>query len=53
MLILAIIGIVPLHLIQDSMLQTGMYWAVIIVAVVAGITLIQRIAATAKKLSST
>ena len=53
MLILAIIGMVPLHLIQDSMLQTGMYWAVIIVAVVAGITLIQRIAATAKKLSST
>jgi archaetidylinositol phosphate synthase len=53
MLILAIIGMVPLHLIQDSMLQTGLYWAVIIVAVVAGITLIQRIAATAKKLSST
>jgi archaetidylinositol phosphate synthase len=54
MLILAIIGMVPLHLLPDSVLpQTGMYWAVIIVAVVAGITLIQRIAATAKKLSST
>ena len=53
MLILAIIGMIPLHLIPDSMIQTGMYWAVIIVAIVAGITLIQRIAATAKKLSST
>jgi archaetidylinositol phosphate synthase len=53
MLILAIIGMIPLHLLQDPMLQTGMYWAVVIVAVVASITLIQRIAATAKKLSST
>lgn len=50
MLILAIIGMVPL----DSVVpQTGMYWAVIIVSIVAGITLIQRIAATAKKLSFT
>ncbi|MGI0048364.1 MAG: CDP-alcohol phosphatidyltransferase family protein [Nitrososphaera sp.] len=53
MLILAIIGMIPLHLLPDSMLQTGMYWAVIIVAIVAGITLIQRIAATTRKLSST
>ena len=55
-LILAIIGMVPLHLALsgDSVLpQTGMYWAVIIVSIVAGVTLIQRIAATAKKLSFT
>ena len=49
MLILAIIGMIPLHIILP---QSGMYWAVIIVAIVAGITLIQRIAATAKKLST-
>lgn len=48
MLILAIIGIIPLHLVLP---QSGIYWAVIIVSIVAGITLIQRIAATAKKLS--
>lgn len=56
MLILAIIGMIPLHFIpvgNSTFLQTGMYWAVIIVSIVAGITLIQRIAATAKKLSST
>lgn len=56
MLILAIIGMIPLHLALsgDSVIpQTGMYWAVIIVAIVAGVTLIQRIAATAKKLSLT
>lgn len=56
MLILAIIGMIPLHLALsgDSVLpQTGMYWAVIIVSIVAGVTLIQRIAATAKKLSFT
>jgi archaetidylinositol phosphate synthase len=54
MLILAIIGMVPVHLLPDSALpQSGIYWAVIIVAIVAGITLIQRIAATTKKLSST
>jgi archaetidylinositol phosphate synthase len=51
MLILAIISMIPLHLVSDS-LQSGMYWAVIIVAIVAGTTLVQRIAATAKKLSS-
>lgn len=50
MLILAIIGMIPLY---PSLPQTGMYWAVIIVAIVAGITLIQRIAATTKKLSFT
>jgi archaetidylinositol phosphate synthase len=51
MLILAIIGMIPLHLAYPP--QYAMGWAVIIVAIVAGITLIQRIAATAKKLSST
>ncbi|HKZ61554.1 MAG TPA: CDP-alcohol phosphatidyltransferase family protein [Nitrososphaera sp.] len=49
MLILAIIGMIPLGLAADG--QSGMQWAVIIVSIVAGITLIQRIAATAKKLS--
>jgi archaetidylinositol phosphate synthase len=55
MLILAIIGMIPLHLMMPSeseMLHRGIYWAVIMVSIVAGITLIQRIAATAKKLSS-
>ncbi len=42
MIILAIIGMLPF--------QDAMNWAVIIVSIVAGITLIQRIAATAKKL---
>ncbi|HXV46694.1 MAG TPA: CDP-alcohol phosphatidyltransferase family protein [Nitrososphaera sp.] len=50
MLIIAIIGMIPLNPIFP---ETGMYWAVIIVAIVAGITLVQRIAATAKKLSFT
>lgn len=50
MLILAIIGMIPLELAFPG--QSGMYWAVIIVSIVAGITLIQRIAATAKKLST-
>jgi len=51
LLILAIIGMVPLGLIVSG--QSGMYWAVIMVSIVAGITLMQRIWATAKKLSST
>ncbi len=51
MLILAIIGMIPLGRIFAG--QSGMYWAVIIVSIVAGVTLVQRIAATAKKLSST
>lgn len=51
MLLLAIIGMIPLGLASPG--QSGMYWAVIIVSIVAGITLIQRIAATAKKLSFT
>ncbi len=42
MIILAIIGMLPF--------PDAMNWAVIIVSIVAGITLIQRIAATAKKL---
>jgi archaetidylinositol phosphate synthase len=50
MLILAIIGMIPL---PKFFVLSGMDWAVIIVSIVAGITLIQRIAATAKKLSST
>lgn len=49
-LILAIIGMIPLDLISG--MHSGMYWAVIIVSIVAGITLIQRVAVTAKKLSS-
>jgi len=56
MLILAVVGMIPLHLALsgDSIIpRTGMYWAVIIVSIVAGITLIQRIVATARKLSST
>lgn len=55
MLILAIIGMIPLHLVagESALPLTGMYWAVIMVSIVAGITLVQRIAATAKKLSST
>lgn len=48
MLILAIVGMIPLDLIVNG--ETGMKWAVIIVSVVAGITLVQRIAATARKL---
>lgn len=51
MLLLAIIGMIPLGLAPLG--QSGMYWAVIIVSIVACITLIQRIAATAKKLSFT
>ncbi len=51
MLLLAIFGMIPLGLASPG--QSGMYWAVIIVSIVAGITLIQRIAATAKKLSFT
>lgn len=54
-LILAIVGMIPIHMVSEqlSQVQSGLYWAVIIVSIVAGITLIQRIAATAKKLSST
>jgi archaetidylinositol phosphate synthase len=51
MLILATIGMIPFP--QTYFILSGMNWAVIIVAIVAGITLIQRIAATVKKLSST
>lgn len=49
LLIVAIIGMIPLGTFPDN---TAMNWAVIIVSVVAGITLIQRIAATSKKLST-
>ena len=63
MLILAIIGMIPLYLvlpIPSTFIMpgfgitpnTGMTWAVIIVSIVAGITLVQRLAATAKKLST-
>jgi archaetidylinositol phosphate synthase len=44
MLIIAIIGMIPV--------REAMEWAIIIVSIVAGITSVQRIAATAKKLSS-
>jgi len=55
MLILALVGMIPLHLTLSDigLYRFGMQWAVIIVSIVAGITLVQRIAATAKKLSST
>ncbi|MEO9363025.1 MAG: CDP-alcohol phosphatidyltransferase family protein [Nitrososphaera sp.] len=47
MLILAIIGFIPIGgITTDSALD----WAVIIVSIVAGITLVQRIVATARKL---
>jgi archaetidylinositol phosphate synthase len=51
MLILAIVGMIPLQLMVPG--QYGIFWAVIIVSIVAGITLVQRIAATSKKLSFT
>jgi archaetidylinositol phosphate synthase len=44
MLIIAIIGMIPV--------QGAMEWAILIVSIVAGITSVQRIATTAKKLSS-
>jgi len=50
LLILAIIGMIPISTYQN---QAGMNWAVIIVSIVAGITLVQRIVATSKELSST
>ena len=50
LLILAIIGMIPISPYQN---QAGMNWAVIIVSIVAGITLVQRIVATSKELSST
>lgn len=48
MLILAIIGMIPFTL--DMSFGGQMNWAVIIVSIVSGITLIQRIVATASKL---
>ena len=48
MLILAIIGMLPLASIQPGL--SGMSWAVIMVLVVAGITLAQRIVATLRNL---
>lgn len=51
MLILAIIGMIPLGFVVNG--ESGMKWAVIIVSIAAGITLVQRIAVTAKKLSVT
>ncbi len=50
LLILALIGMIPLGKFPHG---TAMNWAVIAVSIVAGITLIQRIVATSKKLSST
>lgn len=47
MLILALIGMIPFG--REFLLE-GMNWALIIVSIVAGITLIQRIVATASKL---
>ena len=51
LLILAIMGMIPIGAISSE--QTAMNFAMIIVSIVAGITLAQRIAATSKKLSST
>lgn len=45
LLIIAIIGMIPL--------REAMQWAMIIVSIVAGITLAQRVAVTVRKLSST
>ena len=45
LLIIAIIGIIPI--------REAMQWAMIIVSIVAGITLAQRVVATVRKLSST
>ena len=45
LLIIAIIGMIPV--------REAMQWAVIIVSIVAGITLAQRVAVTVRKLSST
>lgn len=49
LLIIAIIGMIPLGRFPEG---TAMNWAVVIVTIVAGVTLIQRIVATSKKLSS-
>lgn len=51
MLILAVIGMIPLGLIAPG--ESGMKWAVIIVSILAGITVVQRIVATVRKLSFT
>ena len=51
MLILAIIGMIPIHWVSGW--HSGIYWAVIIVSILSAITLAQRIVVTAKKLSST
>jgi archaetidylinositol phosphate synthase len=48
MLILAIVGFIPLN--GTATDDGAMGWAVILVSIVAGITLVQRIVATAKKL---
>jgi archaetidylinositol phosphate synthase len=45
LLIIAIIGMIPL--------REAMQWAIIIVSIVAGITLVQRVAVSARRLSST
>ena len=50
LLILAIIGMIPLQKFPEA---TAIEWAVIIVSILAGITLVQRIITTSKKLSST
>ncbi len=49
LLIIAIIGMIPLGRFPYG---SAMNWAVVIVTIVAGVTLIQRIVATSKKLSS-
>jgi archaetidylinositol phosphate synthase len=48
MLILAIIGFIPFN--GTAISDGAMGWAIILVSIVAGITLVQRIVATAKKL---
>jgi archaetidylinositol phosphate synthase len=49
LLIVAIIGMIPIGKFPEG---TAMSWAIIIVTLVAGITLIQRIVTTSRKLSS-
>ena len=51
MLILAIVGMIPIHLVPGW--HSGVYWAVIIISILSAITLAQRIVVTTKKLSFT
>ena len=52
LIILSIAGMVPINVAGGTATQSLLYWGVIAVAVVAGITLTQRIIATTKRLST-